>query len=95
MEVASAVSERRICKSSCRQGSYLGETSNVVILENLVREDTKGTREAVNAKYEPMERGGYIPAGCKFDPVILNAKLSLAFLRRGMHSAPPFKATLT
>ncbi len=37
----------------------------------------KGTTEAVNAKYELMERGGYIPTGYKFDPVILNAKLPL------------------
>jgi outer membrane protein OmpA-like peptidoglycan-associated protein len=51
----------------------------VVILENLVREETKGTTEAVNAKYELMERGGYIPTGYKFDPVILNAKLPLEF----------------
>jgi outer membrane protein OmpA-like peptidoglycan-associated protein len=51
----------------------------VVILENVVRDDTKGTTEAVNAKYELMERGGYIPTGYKFDPVILNAKLPLEF----------------
>ena len=55
------------------------QPSNVVILENVVREDTKGTTEAVNAKYELMERGGYIPTGYKFDPVILNAKLPLEF----------------
>ena len=41
--------------------------------------DTKGTTEAVNAKYELMERGGYIPTGYKFDPVVLNAKLPLEF----------------
>ncbi len=34
------------------------QPSNVVVLENVVREDTKGTTEAVNAKYELMERGG-------------------------------------
>jgi len=55
------------------------QPSNVVILENVVRETTKGTTEAVNAKYELMERGGYIPTGYKFDPVILNAKLPLEF----------------
>jgi outer membrane protein OmpA-like peptidoglycan-associated protein len=55
------------------------QPSNAVILENVVREDTKGTTEAVNAKYELMERGGYIPTGYKFDPVILNAKLPLEF----------------
>jgi outer membrane protein OmpA-like peptidoglycan-associated protein len=55
------------------------QPSNVVVLENVVREDTKGTTEAVNAKYELMERGGYIPTGYKFDPVILNARLPLEF----------------
>ena len=39
------------------------QPSNVVVLENVIREDTKGTSEAVNAKYELMERGGYIPTG--------------------------------
>lgn len=37
------------------------QPSNVVVLENVVRTDTKGTTEAVNAKYELIERGGYIP----------------------------------
>jgi outer membrane protein OmpA-like peptidoglycan-associated protein len=55
------------------------QPSNVVVLENFIREDTKGTSEAVNAKYELMERGGYIPTGYKFDPVVLNAKLPLEF----------------
>jgi len=55
------------------------QPSNVVILENVVRTDTKGTAEAVNAKYELMERGGYIPTGYKFDPVVLNARLPLEF----------------
>src|ERR1700757_2123478 len=55
------------------------QPSNVVVLENVVRADTKGTTEAVNAKYELMERGGYIPTGYKFDPVVLNAKLPLEF----------------
>ncbi|HTA21901.1 MAG TPA: OmpA family protein [Terriglobales bacterium] len=55
------------------------QPSNVVVLENVIREDTKGTSEAVNAKYELMERGGYIPTGYKFDPVVLNANLPLEF----------------
>ena len=55
------------------------QPSNVVVLENVVREGTKGTTETVNAKYELMERGGYIPTGYKFDPVVLNAKLPLEF----------------
>jgi outer membrane protein OmpA-like peptidoglycan-associated protein len=56
------------------------QPSNVVVLENVVRFDTKGTSEAVNAKYELMERGGYIPSGYKFDPVVLDARLPLEFL---------------
>src|SRR6202035_275438 len=55
------------------------QPSNVVVLENVVREDTKGSTETVNAKYELMERGGYIPTGYKFDPVVLNTKLPLEF----------------
>jgi hypothetical protein len=55
------------------------QPSNVVVLENSIRADVKGTTEAVNVKYELMERGGYIPTGYKFDPVVLNAKLPLEF----------------
>ena len=55
------------------------QPSNVVVLENVVRADTKGTSEAVQAKYELMERGGYIPSGYKFDPVVLSASLPLEF----------------
>jgi outer membrane protein OmpA-like peptidoglycan-associated protein len=55
------------------------QPSDVVVLENVVREDTKGTSEAVSAKYELMERGGYLPTGYKFDPVVLNANLPLEF----------------
>lgn len=55
------------------------QPSNVVVLENIVRADTKGTTEAVNAKYELMERGGYLPTGYKFDPVVLSANLPLEF----------------
>src|SRR5712672_433658 len=55
------------------------EPSNVVVIENVVRDDTKGTTEALNAKHDFLERGGYIPTGYKFDPVILNSKLPLEF----------------
>lgn len=55
------------------------QPSDVVVLENVVRDDTQGTSEAVNAKYELMERGGYLPTGYKFDPVILSANLPLEF----------------
>jgi outer membrane protein OmpA-like peptidoglycan-associated protein len=55
------------------------QPSDVVVLENVVREDTKGTSEAVSAKYELLERGGYLPSGYKFDPVVLSANLPLEF----------------
>ena len=55
------------------------QPSNVVILENVVREDTKGTTEAMHTKYELLERGGYIPTGFRFDPVVLNTRLPLEF----------------
>jgi outer membrane protein OmpA-like peptidoglycan-associated protein len=55
------------------------QPSNVVVLENVVNGDTKGTSEAVDAKYELMERGGYLPTGYKFDPVVLSANLPLEF----------------
>ena len=53
--------------------------SNVVIAENEIRPDTIGTSEAVDAKYELIDRGGYIPTGYHFDPVVLNSKLPLEF----------------
>ncbi len=56
------------------------QPSDVVVLENVVRSDTRGTTEAVNAKYELMGRGGYIPTGYKFDPVVLDARLPLEFM---------------
>ena len=55
------------------------QPSNVVVLENVVRPDTRGTAEEVHAKFELMERGGYLPTGYKFDPIILNAGLPLEF----------------
>jgi outer membrane protein OmpA-like peptidoglycan-associated protein len=54
--------------------------SNVVVLENAIRPDTEGaTTESVDAKYELIDRGGYIPTGYHFDPVVINAKLPLEF----------------
>ncbi len=53
--------------------------SDVVIAENVIRPDTVGTSEAVDAKYELIDRGGYIPTGYHFDPVVLNSKLPLEF----------------
>jgi outer membrane protein OmpA-like peptidoglycan-associated protein len=55
------------------------QPSNVVVLENAVRPDTRGTTEEVHAKFELMERGGYLPTGYKIDPIVLNAGLPLEF----------------
>jgi outer membrane protein OmpA-like peptidoglycan-associated protein len=53
--------------------------SNLVVMENVVRPDTVGATEAVDARYELIDRGGYIPTGYKFDPVVLDSKLPLEF----------------
>jgi outer membrane protein OmpA-like peptidoglycan-associated protein len=53
--------------------------SDVVILENAIRSDTRGVAEAVDAKYELIGRGGYVPTGYHFDPVVINAHLPLEF----------------
>src|SRR5580658_10135623 len=53
--------------------------SNAVIMENVIRQDTKGKSEVVDAKYELIDRGGYIPTGYTFDPAVLDAKLPLEF----------------
>jgi outer membrane protein OmpA-like peptidoglycan-associated protein len=53
--------------------------SNVVVMENVIRPDTVGTTEVMDAKYELIDRGGYIPTGYKFDPVVLNSRLPLEF----------------
>jgi outer membrane protein OmpA-like peptidoglycan-associated protein len=55
------------------------QPSNVVVIENVIREDTKGTTEALNTKHDFLARGGYIPTGYKFDPVVLNARLPLEY----------------
>lgn len=56
------------------------QPSDVVVLETSVRFDINGTSQGVDARYELTCRGGYIPTGYKFDPVVLDAKLPLEFL---------------
>jgi outer membrane protein OmpA-like peptidoglycan-associated protein len=53
--------------------------SNVVVAENAIRRDTVGSSEGVDAKYELIDRGGYIPTGFHFDPIVLKAGLPLEF----------------
>ncbi|MEO6120469.1 MAG: OmpA family protein [Terriglobales bacterium] len=55
------------------------EPSNVVVLENVIRTDTAGATQPLNAKHDFIERGGYLPTGYNFDPVVLNANLPLEF----------------
>ena len=53
--------------------------SNVVVLENVIGPDTVGASEVVDAKFELIDRGGYLPTGYNFDPVVLSANLPLEF----------------
>jgi outer membrane protein OmpA-like peptidoglycan-associated protein len=53
--------------------------SNVVVLENVIRPDTVGSTEIVDAKYELIDRGGYIPTGHKYERVEWNDRLPLEF----------------
>ena len=53
--------------------------SNVVVLENSVRRDTAGGTEFVDAKYELIDRGGYLPTRYTLDPVVISARLPLEF----------------
>jgi outer membrane protein OmpA-like peptidoglycan-associated protein len=53
--------------------------SDVVVMENDIRPDTEGKAEHVDAKYELTGRGGYIPTGYSFDPVLISVRLPLEF----------------
>lgn len=55
------------------------QPSNLVVMENVLRADTVGKAELIDARYELLERGGYTPTGYRFDPIVLNAKLPLEF----------------
>jgi hypothetical protein len=55
------------------------QLSNAIVLDNVVRNTTKGTSEAVDAKLELMDRGGYIPSGYSFDAVVVRSDLPLEF----------------
>src|SRR5260370_6684054 len=66
------------------------QPSNVVVLENVVRDDTRGTTEAVNAKYELMERGGDISTRYKFHPLALDSRVAVEIFaaRNALRLAP-------
>src|SRR5665811_1980289 len=45
--------------------------SNVVVMENEIRPDTVGATEVVDAKYELIDRGGYIPTAVSYTHLTL------------------------
>lgn len=63
------------------------QPSDVVVLENIVRADTKGTAEAVSAKYELMERADISRLGTGFTPWFWMRSCPWNFSRRGTHFA--------
>jgi outer membrane protein OmpA-like peptidoglycan-associated protein len=50
------------------------QPSNVVVAENFLRNDTSGTIEQVDAKYELLERGQYVLDRADYRPVKVNPK---------------------
>ena len=63
------------------------QPSDVVVMENLVRDDTKGKVETVQAKYELLKRGSYLMnqnANFKVKPLEPGAPLDLAEARNAV-----------
>lgn len=58
---------------------YFGVTqpSDVVVMENRVRPDTVGASEYIEAKYELVGRGQYIPQRSEYAPLVLDPKTPL------------------
>jgi outer membrane protein OmpA-like peptidoglycan-associated protein len=50
------------------------QPSDVVVAENFVRDDTRGTIEQVDAKYELLQRGQYVLNRAQYQPVRVNPK---------------------
>jgi outer membrane protein OmpA-like peptidoglycan-associated protein len=50
------------------------QPSNVVVAENFLRNDTSGTIEQVDAKYELLQRGQYVMDRADYKPVKVNPK---------------------
>ena len=50
------------------------QPSDVVVAENFLRNDTSGTIEQVDAKYELLQRGQYVLNRSQYVPVKINAK---------------------
>ena len=62
------------------------QPSDVVVMENVVRDDTKGKAETVQAKYELLKRGSYLmnPSAFKVKPLEPGAPLDLAEARNAV-----------
>lgn len=58
---------------------YFGVTqpSDLVVMENIVRPDTVGATEYIDAKYELVGRGQYIPRRDAYAPLTLDPKIPL------------------
>jgi outer membrane protein OmpA-like peptidoglycan-associated protein len=66
------------------------QPSDVVVMENVVRDDTKGKVEAIQAKYELLKRGSYLmnqTANFKVKPLEPGAPLDLAEARNAVELA--------
>jgi outer membrane protein OmpA-like peptidoglycan-associated protein len=50
------------------------QPSDVVVMENFIRTDTTGTIQQVDAKYELLQRGGYVLNRANYQPVKINPK---------------------
>jgi outer membrane protein OmpA-like peptidoglycan-associated protein len=53
------------------------QPSNLVVMENVIRPDTRGRVEAIEARYELLERGGYTKNLTDIEPVIVSYDLPL------------------
>ena len=65
------------------------QPSDVVVMENMIRDDTTGTFEQVDAKYELLKRGSYIMNRADYKPVEFDPKgpLQLAEARNAVQIA--------
>ncbi len=67
------------------------QPSDVVVIENVVRDDTKGNMEVVQAKYELLKRGSYLmnqgAARLKLKPIEPGSPLDLAEARNAVELA--------
>src|SRR5439155_18425824 len=50
------------------------QPSDVVVAENFLRDDTRGTIEHVEAKYELLQRGMYVLNRSRYQPIRINPK---------------------